>query len=83
MSVPYMSGGMVPSFQGHGTSACSSLPPVLTDLTPSLQRTAKVWRNFQLVFDLVGHTQPVWAVVAMEGDDYLTGILLSTGHISV
>jgi phospholipase A-2-activating protein len=49
-------------------------------LTPLSQRTAKVWANFQLVQDLVGHTQSVWAVVAMEGGECLTGALLQN-HI--
>ncbi len=46
-------------------------------LTPPLQRTAKVWTNFQLVHDLVGHTQSVWTVVSIEGGQYLTGVPLS------
>ncbi|KAH9996848.1 phospholipase A-2-activating protein [Russula vinacea] len=39
----------------------------------SWDKTAKVWTNFQLVNDLVGHTQSVWAVLSIEGDGYLTG----------
>ena len=74
MSVLYMSRGMAPSFQGHGTSTCPF--PLLRSSLTLLQRTAKVWINFQLVHDLVGHAQPVWAVVAMGGDEYLTGALL-------
>ena len=31
--------------------------------------------RFQLVHDLIGHTQSVWAALAMEGDEYLTGAL--------
>ena len=50
--------------------------PPSTKLT-LLRRTAKVWTNFQLVRDLVGHTQAVWAVVSIEADQYLTGALLA------
>lgn len=32
--------------------------------------------------DLVGHTQSVWAVVSIEGDQYLTGALLLVFNIS-
>jgi phospholipase A-2-activating protein len=73
MFVLYMSGGTVPLFQGHGTSAC--LSPLLPSSFKLFRRTAKVWTNFQLIYDLVGHTQPVWAVVAITGDEYLTGAL--------
>ena len=56
-----------------------------THPTHSSRRTAKVWANFQLVNDLVGHTQPVWAVVALQGDEYLTGAPLQglTCHVPV
>jgi len=50
----------------------SSSKPRLSSQT---RRSAKVWTRFQLVHDLVGHNQSVWAVVAMEGDEYLTGAL--------
>lgn len=36
-------------------------------------RTAKVWKNFNLVYDLKGHTQSVWAVLGVDEDQYLTG----------
>ena len=36
--------------------------------------TAKVWKNFKLVFDLKGHERSVWAVLALGGDQYLTGV---------
>jgi phospholipase A-2-activating protein len=69
---------------GNGTivsgswDKCVLLPPVrllTADPNPS-RRTAKVWVNFQLINDLVGHTQPVWAVLAIRPDEYLTGTLL-------
>jgi hypothetical protein len=73
--VLYMSVGTAPSFQGHGTSA--SVSPLLHSSLKLLRRTAKVWTNFQLVYDLAAHAQSVWAVVAIAGDEYLTGALLS------
>jgi hypothetical protein len=36
-------------------------------------RTAKVWKNFELAYDLKGHGQSVWAVVAIDEDRFLTG----------
>lgn len=36
-------------------------------------RTAKVWKNFQLVHDLKGHQQSVWAVLAVDSETTLTG----------
>lgn len=38
-----------------------------------LQRTAKVWKDFKLLHDLVGHQQSVWTVLAIDGSQYLTG----------
>ena len=83
MSVLYMSGRMAPSFQGHGTSAPFFLPPAFNQADPPLRRTAKVWTNFQLVYDLVDHTQSVWAVVSVVGGQYLTGAFLLAFHISI
>ena len=37
------------------------------------ERTAKVWKDFQLLHDLVGHQQSVWTVLAIDGSQYLTG----------
>lgn len=36
-------------------------------------RTAKVWKNFNLTHDLKGHQQSVWAVLAVDEEQYLTG----------
>jgi hypothetical protein len=36
-------------------------------------RTAKVWKNFTLAYDLKGHGQSVWAVVAIDEERFLTG----------
>jgi phospholipase A-2-activating protein len=43
---------------------------------PLPSRTAKVWKDFRLAFDLTGHQQSVLAVLALEDDTYLTGRLL-------
>jgi len=41
-------------------------------------RTAKVWKNFSLAYDLKGHEQSVWAVVAIDEERFLTGICPNT-----
>lgn len=38
------------------------------------RRTARVWKNFNSVYELKGHTQAVWAVVAIDDEQFLTGI---------
>lgn len=38
------------------------------------RRTAKVWKNYTLVFDLKAHQQSVWAVLVIEDDHFLTGV---------
>jgi len=40
-------------------------------------RTAKIWINFQLAYDLKGHQQSVWAVKAIDEEQSLTGRLPS------
>jgi len=40
-------------------------------------RTAKIWINFQLAYDLKGHQQSVWAVKAIDEEQFLTGRLPS------
>jgi hypothetical protein len=76
-------GGWYHHFRVMGQVRASPSHSPSTKLTLPLRRTAKVWTNFQLVNDLVGHTQSVWAVLSIEGDGYLTGALLLTFHISV
>lgn len=39
----------------------------------SLLRTAKVWQNFQLAYELRGHEQSVWAVLVVDEETFLTG----------
>jgi hypothetical protein len=36
-------------------------------------RTARVWKNYKPAYELRGHTQAVWAVVAIDDDQFLTG----------
>jgi phospholipase A-2-activating protein len=72
------------SLLGHSDNVCAlHVEGDGTIISGSWDKTAKVWTNFQLVNDLVGHTQSVWAVLSIEGDGYLTGALLLTFHISV
>lgn len=42
-------------------------------------RSARVWRNFTLDYELVGHEQAVWAVLAVGKDAFLTGKLTTDG----
>lgn len=37
------------------------------------RRTAKVWKDFKLLYDLTGHQQSVWAVLAINSEEFLTG----------
>lgn len=36
--------------------------------------TAKIWKNFECAYELIDHTASVWAVLALEDDQYLTGM---------
>ena len=38
-----------------------------------LHSTAKVWKDFKLAFDLKGHAQSVLTVVAIDGEEFITG----------
>ncbi|EEB86705.1 hypothetical protein MPER_16240, partial [Moniliophthora perniciosa FA553] len=38
-----------------------------------VSRTAKVWKNFNLAYELKGHEQSVWAVLAIDDKQVLTG----------
>jgi phospholipase A-2-activating protein len=54
----------------------AAFPPsgyVLCIAIQHFPRTAKVWRDFQLLHDLRGHEQSVWAVLAMDEELILTG----------
>ncbi|KAF8643795.1 hypothetical protein AX16_008814 [Volvariella volvacea WC 439] len=59
---------------GHTENVCAlDVTPGGTILSGSWDRIAKVWKNFQLAYDLKGHQQSVWAVLAIEEDQFLTG----------
>ena len=38
-----------------------------------LHSTAKVWKDFKLAYDLTGHTLSVLTVVAIDGEEFITG----------
>jgi phospholipase A-2-activating protein len=38
-----------------------------------LHSTAKVWKDFKLAYDLRGHAQSILTVVAIDGEDFITG----------
>jgi len=42
-------------------------------ISSNYHRTAKVWRNFSLAYELRGHEQAVWAVLAIDEEQVLTG----------
>ncbi|PFH54172.1 hypothetical protein AMATHDRAFT_72694 [Amanita thiersii Skay4041] len=59
---------------GHSENVCALAATAGgTIISGSWDRTAKVWKNFQLAHDLQGHQQSVWAVLAIDEDQYLTG----------
>jgi len=45
-------------------------------ISPVLIRTARVWRNWQPLYELKGHSQSVWAVLPVEEELFLTGLCL-------
>ncbi|KZT71268.1 phospholipase A-2-activating protein [Daedalea quercina L-15889] len=59
---------------GHLDNVCAldSTPDGLI-VSGSWDRTAKVWKDFKLLYDLVGHQQSVWAVLAVDSQQFLTG----------
>ncbi|KAF7966377.1 hypothetical protein HWV62_38895 [Athelia sp. TMB] len=62
------------SLIGHSENVCAlDVGPDGVIISGSWDSTAKVWKNFKLVFDLKGHERSVWAVLALGGDQYLTG----------
>ncbi|PPQ99219.1 hypothetical protein CVT24_009238 [Panaeolus cyanescens] len=62
------------SLIGHTDNVCTlDTTPGGTIISGSWDRTAKVWKNFQLTHDLKGHEQSVWAVLAVDEDQVLTG----------
>ncbi|TFK94785.1 phospholipase A-2-activating protein [Polyporus arcularius HHB13444] len=65
-----------PSFSllGHKHNVCAlHTTEDGTIISGSWDNTAKVWKDFKLLYDLVGHQQAVWAVLAIDGGQFLTG----------
>ncbi|KIK61833.1 hypothetical protein GYMLUDRAFT_165567 [Collybiopsis luxurians FD-317 M1] len=62
------------SLLGHTDNVCAlDVTPGGTIISGSWDRTAKVWKNFNLAYELKGHEQSVWAVLAVDEDQVLTG----------
>ena len=55
----------------HGTSQSKLHSPY--EFLFTFCRTAKVWKNFILAYELKGHQQSVWAVLGVDEDQFLTG----------
>ncbi|KAF9532143.1 phospholipase A-2-activating protein [Crepidotus variabilis] len=59
---------------GHSENICTlDVTPGGTIISGSWDKTAKVWKNYNLVYDLKGHQQSVWAVLGLDEDQFLTG----------
>ncbi|GAA5879981.1 hypothetical protein JCM8547_004831 [Rhodosporidiobolus lusitaniae] len=58
---------------GHDANVCAL--HVSSDgkriVSGSWDKTAKVWKNWELAYTLEGHEQSVWAVLALDGEDDL------------
>ncbi|KAH9945813.1 phospholipase A-2-activating protein [Epithele typhae] len=66
-----------PSFSliGHSENVCAlHVAQDGTIISGSWDKTAKVWKDFKLLYDLVGHQQSVWAVVAIDSGQFLTAV---------
>lgn len=50
------------------------IPPLHISAYSPPCRSAKVWQNFELLYDLKGHQQSVWAVLILQEGQYLTGM---------
>ncbi|KAI0636627.1 phospholipase A-2-activating protein [Trametes polyzona] len=62
------------SLLGHTDNVCAlHTAEDGTIISGSWDKTAKVWKDFQLLYDLVGHQQSVWTVLAIDGGQFLTG----------
>lgn len=61
------------SLVGHTDNVCAlNISQSGTIISGSWDKTAKVWKQFQLVYDLKGHQQAVWGVLAIDEDQFLT-----------
>uniref|UniRef100_A0A0W0FF69 Putative phospholipase A-2-activating protein n=1 Tax=Moniliophthora roreri TaxID=221103 RepID=A0A0W0FF69_MONRR len=62
------------SLLGHTENVCTlDVAPTGAIVSGSWDRTAKVWKNFNLAYELKGHEQSVWAVLAIDDEQVLTG----------
>ncbi|KAH9930746.1 phospholipase A-2-activating protein [Fomitopsis serialis] len=62
------------SLIGHTDNICAlDCTPDGLIVSGSWDRTAKVWKDFKLLYDLTGHRQSVWAVLAVDSEQFLTG----------
>ncbi|KAI0748494.1 phospholipase A-2-activating protein [Daedaleopsis nitida] len=62
------------SLLGHTENVCAlHTAEDGTIISGSWDKTAKVWKDFQLLYDLVGHQQSVWTVLAIDVGQFLTG----------
>ncbi|THU81513.1 phospholipase A-2-activating protein [Dendrothele bispora CBS 962.96] len=58
---------------GHSENVCAlDVTPGGVIISGSWDRTAKVWKNFDLAYELKGHEQSVWAVLAIDEEQVLT-----------
>jgi phospholipase A-2-activating protein len=62
---------MEPLYQEVGTS-------IQTFQGCANDSTARVWKNWECVYTLKGHERAVWAVLALQNDEYLTGFAFQT-----
>ncbi|KAG1823274.1 WD40-repeat-containing domain protein [Suillus variegatus] len=61
------------SLVGHTDNVCAlDISQSGTIISGSWDKTAKVWKQFQLVYDLKGHQQAVWGVIAIDDEQFLT-----------
>ncbi|KAL1746286.1 WD40-repeat-containing domain protein [Schizophyllum fasciatum] len=59
---------------GHGANVCAlDVTAGGAIVSGSWDATARVWRNFQLAYELKGHESSVLAVLAVDEDKVLTG----------
>lgn len=61
------------SLVGHTDNVCAlHVSQSGTVISGSWDKTAKVWKQFQLLYDLKGHQQAVWGVLAIDDEQFLT-----------
>lgn len=45
-----------------------------------MRSTARVWKDWSCVYTLKAHDRAVWAVLALDNDEYLTGTTNRPAH---